>query len=562
MYSASPSPSSAAQSRICGWSELALLVSVMWFLYWLSAPLGDAPLGLGQRYIQTDSAATDSLRRHAAWLNTHAGLVIVWLGALGYFSLLVARCALPWGAAICLWMAIWFSGGRAFFPVSENVTDDFTQWSVIEYLLNWPIAVVLLVLVPIAARIYPNHWLASKKPVHVAAYPGFFLFTGLGALWLIDFSARGQIEWKFLGSEHVSALYIAYAAFSFSALFGAQFFQWLARIWGYLDRAVSSGRTVAALVRQAIPWLLAAACIALIAQNTDVRQPAKGAELIRLVACLMGAWMIFRWASTSPNVRRAVVGYLVMVALVVAGLLGIHDFGQVMVLSWAAAVVSGSVVAMEFSRWFFNSPRLTASMGAVVTCGVVAVGQWALRLLVPYLPAHIEDRITAITEPFTGKFEYLSEIRWFLHSTPPLGNGLGHVPWCGTLAEFSHLLNTYVACRGVPKETYSDYVFAALAGTWGWPVALVISAALAAWLVSLLRPRTMNLGSISSAGLVQAFGLCFVTVTLMQLLVTCLGSVGLISLTGVNFPFLGFGGTSLTLCAVCVGMLINQEQAK
>lgn len=526
--------------------EVVLLAAALALLYVLAMPLGFEPLGLGDRYDSDASNWQEHLLDHAAWLNANIGPVLAALGIAGFLSMHVARAAMPLGAALCAWIAIW-----AFFLGLAYPSPTFAS-----YLGSYlPLAGVALVLLPVAARLTRRYWLPAQSMTSAWAYPGWVLFTGLGALWLLDYAARGRPAWHLLGSEHVDALVLAYAALGLSARFAPPVFAGLARAWARMDRVAGVKRAQG--WRSALPWLLCAGLITAVALLTNARYPAKGAELIRLVACIMGAWLLYRWSSQARHAWRAALGVGLMAVLTGLGLLGIHDFGQLMVLSWAAAMVCGALLAFALAAWF-KQPSMGVIAGAAVACALVWAGQGLIFTLAEHLPKHIQWRVAALTTQYEGRLEYLSEIRWFLHATPLTGHGLGHVPWCGTLGNLAPSLAQPVACHGVVKETHSDYVLTGLSGAWGMPMALLITAGLALWLLSLMAKPSLPTERVDSAKLTHAFGLCFVTVTLMQLLVTCLGSVGAILLTGVNFPMLGFGGTNLLVCAVGMGVLLHQ----
>lgn len=526
--------------------ETLLLSAVLALLYLLALPLSHTPLGLGARYQHDNSNELGLLLDHAAWLNTHIGQLLAALGIAGLVCMHIARAAMPVGAALCAWVAVWclFLGLALPSLTRSRLENTFLA-----------LACTALLLLPIAARLSRRHWLPAQSMTSPWAYPGWVLFTGLGALWLLDYAARSRPAWRFLGLEQVDVLILAYAALGLSARFGPPVFASLARSWARLDRV--TGDAPAQRWRSALPWLLSALAITAVALLTNVRYPAKGAEVIRLLACVMGAWLLYRWSSQARHAWRAAVGLGVMSMLTVLGLRSIHEFGQLMVLSWAAAMVCGALLAFALAAWL-KQPAIGVLTGALAACALVWAGQGLIATLAEYLPQHIQHRVAALGPPFEGKLEYLSEIRWFLHSIPLTGHGLGQVPWCGTLGSLTDSMLQPAACGGVARETHSDYVLIGLSGVWGMPVALLITAALALWWLTLVAKPPGPSGLVDSAHLSHAFGLCFVTVTLMQLLVTCLGSVGAIFLTGVNFPLLGFGGTNLLVCAVCMGVLLHQ----
>lgn len=553
-----------------GFQEFCALALVLALLWWVANPLAQQPWGLDLRYLPDEANATNLNLRASAWLDSNAALVLTILAVAGYLSMGLARMAIPALPALLAWTALWLTTAKLSFPDLPS-----PYWTGFAPQGTWENSHLAVLAALVAAALLSRRgWLAAQQPVHAMAYPGFVLFTGLGALWLLDYSAHGRPQWQELGHQHLVMLTIAYATLGLVARFAPLVFAKLARLWARWDR--SSTTTHATpwqhLATKWLPWLLCAATTVLIALNTNPRFPSKGAELIRLVMCLMGAWLIYRWSPLPHHVWRISVGTCVVAVIGTVGLVLIHEFGQLMLVSWAANVLCGALVTWGLIRWWegndtvrHSNARRVLTTAAATTVGAalastLAWGGQALlqaNVLAPSLQGHkhIAQRLMVIGNPSEGPLSYLSELRWFMHSAPIGGHGLGHVPWCGTVGQFGA---TWSSCTGVPKEMHADYVLAALVGVWGWPAALFIASALALWCLSLLRPQAMRLGHLDSSGLIQAFGLCFVTVTLMQLLVTCLGNIGLIPLTGVNFPLLGFGGASLLGCAVGMGVLLHQ----
>lgn len=548
--------------------ELCALALVLALLWVLAAPLVPVSLGLDQRYLSlSDSPGTTEFIANE-WLGSHAAQALAALACAGYLSMRLARMSIPASTALLSWAAIWLAVAAWMAP---NLNPPVWTNLVVPHSWQWS-AVALLLALLLAIRSSHRNRLPAQQPVHALAYPGFVLFTGLGALWLLDYSARGRPQWLELGHQHVMSLAIAYATLGLTARFAPVGFEKLARLWARWDRSTISKTRWQRVATRWMPWVLCAAVTIFIALNTNPIYPSKGAELIRLVICLMGAWLIYRWSPLPHHLWRITMSVGLVAVLGTAGLMLIKEFGQLMVLSWATSVLCGALTAWGWLRWResrslarFNGPNPSAphTVGAVMTGSILALalalgGQVLLRsdALATYLQSHrhISMRLAAIQTEGEGPLSYLTELRWFMHSSPLTGHGLGHIPWCGTVGQFG---KAWATCSSV-KEMHADYVMAALVGVWGWPTALLITSALALWSLSLLRPQAMRLGNLDSSGLTQAFGLCFVTVTLMQLLVTCLGNIGLIPLTGVNFPFLGFGGASLLVCTVGMGVLLHQ----
>ena len=138
-------------------------------------------------------------------------------------------------------------------------------------------------------------------------------------------------------------------------------------------------------------------------------------------------------------------------------------------------------------------------------------------------------------------------------------------------------------CGGVPAQIHSDYTFSAIVGLFGRAMAWVASIGTAVWLHRLVRhhgrvtrgePRLLRLSHASHASgrLVhdaQAFvswiAVAWVVLTLCQLAVTVAGNLAVLPLTGVTFPFVSFGMTSLIVnmafLALCLNVDLPEQQA-
>src|SRR6185369_180391 len=133
------------------------------------------------------------------------------------------------------------------------------------------------------------------------------------------------------------------------------------------------------------------------------------------------------------------------------------------------------------------------------------------------------------------------------------------------------------ACAGVPAQIQSDYTFTALVGAFGSLAAWTMTIGCAVWLHLLISRHGAATGGeprfVRTAGRMgndeQAFvsWLCvmWVVLALCQLAVTVAGNLAVIPLTGVTFPFVSFGMTSLlvnmALFALCLHINIPGPSA-
>src|SRR5205823_15101623 len=169
----------------------------------------------------------------------------------------------------------------------------------------------------------------------------------------------------------------------------------------------------------------------------------------------------------------------------------------------------------------------------------------------------------SVAAPLASANDQLALVTWFQAAAPPAGFGLGNVPWCG--------YSTAWSCAGVPAQIQSDYTFTALVGAFGAAFAWAITLGCAVWLHRLIRhhgrvtrgePRFVAAqGRVSSDAQAFLSWLCvaWVVLALCQLAVTVAGNLAVIPLTGVTFPFVSFGMTSLVVNMAMLGLAINLD---
>ena len=127
------------------------------------------------------------------------------------------------------------------------------------------------------------------------------------------------------------------------------------------------------------------------------------------------------------------------------------------------------------------------------------------------------------------------------------------------------------ACSGVPAQVHSDYTFTALHAVFGPPAAWAAALGCALWLHRLVRhhgrvtrgePRLVagaNRLANDGQALLSWVALAWVVLTLCQLAVTVAGNLALLPLTGVTFPFVSFGMTSLLVNLAFLALCLNVD---
>jgi hypothetical protein len=251
---------------------------------------------------------------------------------------------------------------------------------------------------------------------------------------------------------------------------------------------------------------------------------------------------------------------LVCVALVLLGVqLVTHDKGPLLIACYAA----GAFVAASVAMWWHQRRGVYRAAFALAMALFVA---WSLAITRGLFELGSLDEVTAgrlenLGAPLASANDHLALVTWFQEAAPPDGFGLGAVPWCGHASA--------IGCPGVPAQIQSDYTLTALVGTFGGTAAALITIACAFWLHRLIRHHgRVTRGEprlVSSAGrivndeqaLLSWVAVCWVVLALCQLSITVAGNLAVLPLTGVTFPFVSFGMTSLVANMAMLGLAIN-----
>ena len=206
--------------------------------------------------------------------------------------------------------------------------------------------------------------------------------------------------------------------------------------------------------------------------------------------------------------------------------------------------------------WFAGTFALAvffkfADIGA--TAGYIAAAGFPLAGLLAWLAAFFE--LALVIAFLTGA--------WFREAAPRRGFGVGAVPWCG------HSPGS--ACGGVPTQIHSDYTFTAITGVYGQAAAWVAALGAAWWLHRLVRrhgqvtrgePRLVECSGRwvpEGQALLSWVALAWVALTLCQLAVTVAGNLAVLPLTGVTFPFVSYGMTSLVVNMAFLALALNVD---
>jgi len=501
----------------------------------------------------------------AAWMV--AGLVLI------KSSRTRMRPAIGVSLALLTWAAAAWAG-RVPWPLAHNRMLDLGRvdagWDAM------PAPFVLALAAAALALLAMSPWLGKRAlPVRQTlasrvGYPGLIVATGIGWLLLLDLSANGHPGDRYLALYHHGHLWLAMLVLCVLAFVRAPLGRAIAWLLAVIDELAGRiGRLAGPVLAPALLVMLVLAIVGTTAALlSGIRQLTS--EIGRVWLIVGVAWFFFlRGGPAAERVARSgrailsLVRYawpLAFVALVLVGMmLATRDLGPLLIASYAA----GAFLAASLAMWWHvrsGAIRVPAAIAVFAFAAwIVAITQALFHF--GALDEVAARRLESLAAPLAAANDQLALVSWFRQAAPPEGFGLGAIPWCG--------FGSATSCGGVPAQIQSDYTFTALVGAFGWAGAWMLTIGSALWLHRLIRyhghvtrgePRLLRRGERVVADQ-QAFlswiGVAWVVLTLCQLAVTVAGNVAVLPLTGVTFPFVSFGMTSLVVNSAFLALCIN-----
>ncbi len=508
-----------------------------------------------------------------------------WAGALGlgYLLTLASRRRIDPALGVALSLAVWaaaawvarvpwpFAGGRGFDPGRADVAWDSRPATWVLMLAG---SAVLALVVALLRRRAPGLDAAAPSQAMSSriGYAGLVLATGLGWLLLFDLSAHAHRTNRYLALYHQGHLWLGLLLFSLLLFLRrpvAHGLAWSLSIAGEAARAASQ-RLGAAGAAGAIGLFATLAVLGFGFAFANLRQLTS--ELGRVWLIVGAAWFFFlragplaeRLARSGPA-GIAFWRYVWPLGLVVGVLIGAmvltRDMGPLLIAGYASGAFLSASVAMW---WHLRSgQRWTAFILAVGLFGLWIAGvTWALFAL-GSVDGVAAERLESLAAPFASGNDQLALVTWFQRAAPAQGFGLGAAPWCG--------YGIAGRCGGVPAQIHSDYTFTAIVGVFGAAAAWAAALGCALWLHRLIRhhgrvtrgePRLVaRAGQLAHDGqaLLSWIAVAWVVMALCQLSVTVAGNLAVLPLTGVTFPFVSFGMTSLLVNLFFLALVIHLD---
>ncbi|MGZ5893210.1 MAG: FtsW/RodA/SpoVE family cell cycle protein [Caldimonas sp.] len=561
-----PLPAASAGAPACAQGAEAMLAAT-------AALVADARQSMVQA---RKNEAMRELLRNAGWQ---------WAGAmlLGFALMRLSRRRIDPGLGVAAALALWagaawlarvpwpFAGHGGFDPGRADASFASRPATFVLALLA---AAAVVGLVSIVRR--GEAALDAAAPLQAMSsrlgYAGLVLATGVGWLLLLDLSAHAHRSNRYLALYHQGHLWLGMLVFSVLLFLRrplAHGLAWSLSIVGEAARGVAS-RVGTAGAAALLVLFAAAALLAFGFALANLRQLTS--EIGRIWLIVGAAWFFFlragplaeRLARSGPAgvaFWRYAWPIVLVVAVLIGAMLVTRDMGPLLIAGYASGAFLAASVAMW---WHLRSGRRWSALALAVALFSLWIGAvtWALFAL-GSVDGVAAERLESRAAPFASANDQLALVTWFQRATPADGFGIGAAPWCGFAANGR--------CGGVPAQIHSDYTFTAIFGVFGPAAAWAAALGCAVWLHRLIRhhgrvtrgePRLVaRAGWLAHDGqaLLSWMAVAWVVRSLCQLAVTVAGNLAVLPLTGVTFPFVSFGMTSLLVNLAFLALAIQLD---
>jgi cell division protein FtsW (lipid II flippase) len=287
--------------------------------------------------------------------------------------------------------------------------------------------------------------------------------------------------------------------------------------------------------------------------------PAAGSESLKIWVCGLAGLVVVRYARQAYLAREVLEGFMGVGGLVRAlfataaspsAARDIHRhflraFGGVFLL--ALVVVGAAAVAFkDFGGALISAAVFLALIFIIFGWRflALAMGLGVVLSAAAMLTERVMGRLLLMLEPMQAAVSDFARLIKFAEGGQPSGYGLGQIQWC------SH----EGAC--LPLQSLSDYLPTILLGLFGDGAALLLLALvlIAYGLLLVVAVRGLAMGLRQSRAL-YAIGFFLLIATAIQTLVTGLGNLRLIPLTGLGLPLMSLGLSSFLSVAIGLGLL-------
>ncbi|MCA9293739.1 MAG: FtsW/RodA/SpoVE family cell cycle protein [Phycisphaerales bacterium] len=188
----------------------------------------------------------------------------------------------------------------------------------------------------------------------------------------------------------------------------------------------------------------------------------------------------------------------------------------------------------------------TVALGAVFAVLIVVVSlSQAKHDRYPLLRPHQVNRILAVIEQHQGDERHLQS-RGFQGNQAQMLAGSG-----GMFGHEEHKSRALIEFSRVP-EKQNDMIFAVIVNRFGLVGALVVAGLYIAWFWG-----AMVVAAVATHPFARLLAVGLGTMVLMQATINMGMTIGLLPITGITLPFVSYGGSSLLIAFVMVGLIVN-----
>jgi cell division protein FtsW (lipid II flippase) len=469
--------------------------------------------------------------------NLYTVLFVHWLVTGALTCLLRCRISLFYRINAYLFLGLLTWVGFYYLGVTSNPLEA-PYWLVagcIIFVVNWCFHTFFLTKQPSQKLCRPfSHWVI----------PGWWFFTALGWLLILDQSLHFHSRNRFLVLEQWQAWWLAGLILPLSTLVSSPIAKGLLLIGSHWFQP---GRRIQHIVSSLVGICLV--LIMYVAHQLQIRQYVTG-ELLKLIFIFsVSTWCVWKMPSASSywyaNLKLQsllqTLPCLLILVVVTAIAVVTRDKGPLLVIYIMAIILFSSLAG-----W---------TSGLVI----IAFGFLLIFLIGPDLDV-VGSRLQALRDPFSADHDDMARIIWFqsFAAEHPWGFGPGQVPWCG--------LASLDQCRGLPLQLQSDYTFTAIVGWWGLTGAMLFLIIFVLFCFHLLahgarcnqvyiQPLSMCEQSVQVLAIKSALLFFSGSLMLLQVWITAAGNTGWLPLTGLTWPLVGFGKTSLWVTTWLIGSL-------
>lgn len=226
------------------------------------------------------------------------------------------------------------------------------------------------------------------------------------------------------------------------------------------------------------------------------------------------------------TVRRPL--FPIAIALIIIALM--PDFGNATIIALIVLTVLFASGINYIYTWILGIAGILGSIGIIEIINLTH-GK--------FLPAHVYSRFATFQNPFADEFNKGHQMvngYYAIYNGGLFGRGLGNS----------------IQKKGFLKFAHTDYIFSIVIEELGLIVALLVLA-----LLFYMIARTILVGIRSSDPFNSMMCIGIGALFMIQTFVNLGGISGLIPLTGITFPFLSQGGSSLLMLSICIGFVLN-----